>query len=68
MQNEWEEEKAPIDVRESGSDSCSSRYPTPTATNLPIDVEGKLPYSTTPRFYTLLESVKADEKVKEPGE
>lgn len=60
-------EKAPIEEWGS-SDSCSRRHPTPTAANLPIDVEGKFPYSPTPRFYTLLDSLKPGEKVKEPGE
>lgn len=56
-------EKTPIEEWGS-SDSCSRRHPTPTAANLPIDVEGKLPYSPTLRFYTLLDSVKPGEKSK----
>lgn len=70
MRKEWEsEEKRNPPIEEWGSsDSCSRRHPTPTAANLPIDVEGKLPYSPTPRFYTLIDSVKPGEKVKEPGE
>lgn len=70
MRKEWEseEERRPPIEEWGSSDSCSVRHPTPTAANLPIDVEGKLPYSPTLRFYTLLDSVKPGEKVKEPGE
>lgn len=70
MLKEWESEeqrKPPIE-KWGSSDSCSRQHATPTAANLPTDVEGKLPHSPTPRFYTLLDSVKPGKKVKEPGE